>query len=110
MGACHAILIAGWSYFKTTVASALGISEIIVIAIIALIVLGPEKLPDVVVAVGRVMRELRAASNAVMREIHSEFEEPPPVLMRREQPAPPAAVAAPPDPDPGETSPPATRA
>jgi len=94
------------------VASTVGISEIIVIAVIALIVLGPEKLPDVMVAVGRVMRELRAASNAVMREIHADFEEPPPVLMRREQPTPPAAItsAVQQDPDAGEPRPPATRA
>jgi sec-independent protein translocase protein TatB len=95
-----------------------GISEIIVIAIIALIVLGPEKLPEVMVAVGRVMRELRAASNSVMREIHADFEEPPPVLMRRERPPAPTSITAtststsvaPPDPDPGEPRPPVPRA
>jgi sec-independent protein translocase protein TatB len=87
----------------------LGIGEIILLAIIALIVLGPEKLPEVVVVVGRVMRELRAASNAVLREIHADFEPAPPALMRRDDPTN-LRAADPGDPKTGESAPPSNQA
>ena len=45
---------------------------------IALIVLGPERLPEVLRTVGKVMRELRAASNTVMRELSGVLEDEPP--------------------------------
>jgi sec-independent protein translocase protein TatB len=43
--------------------------EVIVLLAIALIVLGPERMPQVVRAAGKIMRELRSASNMVMREL-----------------------------------------
>ena len=43
--------------------------EIIVILAVALIVLGPERLPEVMRAAGKIMRELRLASNTVLREM-----------------------------------------
>lgn len=46
-----------------------GFMEIIVLLAIALIVLGPERMPEVIRAAGKIMRELRAASNTVMREL-----------------------------------------
>jgi hypothetical protein len=49
----------------------LGIFEIILFLIIALIVIPPDDLPQVMRAAGKVMRELRLASNTVMREISS---------------------------------------
>jgi Tat protein translocase TatB subunit len=49
--------------------------EIIVLLAIALIVLGPERMPEVIRAVGKIMRELRAASNTVMRELTEGFED-----------------------------------
>jgi Sec-independent protein translocase protein TatA len=47
----------------------LGIVEIIVILAVALIVIPPEHLPDVMRATGKVLRELRLASNMVVREL-----------------------------------------
>jgi mttA/Hcf106 family len=47
----------------------LGIFEILLFLAIALIVIPPDDLPQVMRAVGKVMRELRLASNTVMREI-----------------------------------------
>ena len=54
--------------------------EIIVLLAIALVVLGPERLPDVLRTAGKVMRELRAASNTVMRELTDVLEEQPPSI------------------------------
>jgi Sec-independent protein translocase protein TatA len=48
-----------------------GIGEIIVLLVIALIVIPPEKLPDVMRGAGKLMRELRLASNLVMHELTS---------------------------------------
>ena len=47
----------------------LGIFEIILFLIVALIVIPPDDFPQVMRAVGKVLRELRLASNTVMREI-----------------------------------------
>jgi sec-independent protein translocase protein TatA len=49
--------------------------EIVVVAIIALIVLGPAKLPDAAKAVGKGMREFRSALN----DDHDDRDEPKPV-------------------------------
>lgn len=54
----------------------MGIFEIIVILALALIVVGPEGLPDLLKTAGKVLRELRAASNTVMREITEATDEP----------------------------------
>ncbi len=58
----------------------LDLVEIIVLLAIALVVLGPERLPDVIRTAGKVMRELRAASNTVMRELTDVLEEQPPSI------------------------------
>jgi Tat protein translocase TatB subunit len=49
----------------------IGLPELIVILIIALIVVGPERLPDLVKALGRSMAELRNAAN----ELKASFDE-----------------------------------
>jgi len=54
----------------------LNILEIVLLLAVALIVLGPERLPEVLQTVGKVMRELRAASNTVLRELSEVAEEP----------------------------------
>ena len=98
----------------------LGIFEILLFLIIALIVIPPDDLPQVMRAVGKVMRELRLASNTVMREISGaigddapfnilppRFDDPhpPPVPPSSPSPAPPAFLA----PDP-QSQPPAESA
>jgi sec-independent protein translocase protein TatB len=71
----------------------LGIVEIIVILVVALIVIPPDNLPDVMRATGKVLRELRLASNMVMREIGGALDqqppprsEPPPINMMKPGP------------------------
>jgi Sec-independent protein translocase protein TatA len=69
----------------------LGIAEIIIFLVIALIVIPPEHLPEVMRTVGKILRELRLASNTVLREISGAIDEPysrPPL-----PPAPPSAPA-----------------
>lgn len=80
--------------------------EIVIVLAIALVVLGPERLPEVLRTVGKILRELRAASNTVMRELSDVLEEqpsrvdpaaPPPLEdpARATRPAVPQPVAAP---------------
>jgi hypothetical protein len=71
----------------------LGIFEIILFLVIALIVIPPDDLPQVMRAVGKVLRELRLASNTVMREISGAIGEDSPYNLlppRFDDPLPPA--------------------
>jgi Sec-independent protein translocase protein TatA len=54
----------------------LNIFEILLLLALALIVVGPERLPEVLQMVGKVMRELRLASNTIMRELTEVADEP----------------------------------
>jgi sec-independent protein translocase protein TatB len=78
----------------------LGIVEIIIFLVVALIVIPPEHLPEVMRTVGKILRELRLASNTVLREIGSAIDEPPPYMRplppspRSPAPAPPASAPA----------------
>lgn len=80
--------------------SSVGPTEIILILIVALLVFGPQKLPEVGKSIGRGLREFRRAS----QEMKDEFigglddESPPP-------PTYPTAVAPPPDADAAATTP-----
>jgi Sec-independent protein translocase protein TatA len=77
----------------------LDLFEIILILAIALIVVGPERLPEVMRTVGKVLRELRLASNTVLHELTDVLDEPRPNI-----PSPPKsspqAVQPPPPPQP----------
>jgi Tat protein translocase TatB subunit len=55
----------------------LDLFEIVLILALALIVLGPERLPEVLRVAGKILRELRLASNTVMRELTEAIEEEP---------------------------------
>ncbi len=55
----------------------LGISELIVILVIALIVFGPGKLPQVGKALGSSLREFKKATREITAEIEDEEEDPP---------------------------------
>ena len=82
--------------------------EIIIILVVALIVIGPERLPEVMRTVAKVMRELRAASNSVLRELSDAMEEmpapPPPATrpVREIGPKPVEPVMQPPTHTPNE--------
>ncbi len=47
----------------------IGVPELIVILVLALVVFGPGKLPDVGKAIGKSIREFRNASNEVKGEV-----------------------------------------
>lgn len=51
-------------------------SEIVFLLLIALVVLGPEKLPDAIRKFGRVYGELRKMANGFQGELRSAFDEP----------------------------------
>ncbi|MEY4362299.1 MAG: putative Sec-independent protein translocase protein TatB [Actinomycetota bacterium] len=51
-------------------------SEIVVILLLALIVLGPEKLPEAIRRFGRVYGELKRMSRGFQTDIKSAFEDP----------------------------------
>jgi Tat protein translocase TatB subunit len=55
----------------------LDLFEIAIILAVALIVLGPERLPEVMRTAGKILRELRLASNTVLHELTDVLEEPP---------------------------------
>lgn len=48
-----------------------GVSELFVILLLALIVLGPDKLPDAARKIGNVVGELRRMSSGFQDEVHS---------------------------------------
>ena len=54
------------------------------ILVVALIVIPPENLPDVMRAAGKILRELRLASNMVMRELSGALDQQP---MERTEPS-----------------------
>jgi Sec-independent protein translocase protein TatA len=68
----------------------LGLFEIIIILAVALIVLGPERMPEVVRLAVQILREVRTAANEAMREITEAIEQEPPPPHQPEHP--PAAV------------------
>jgi Tat protein translocase TatB subunit len=71
----------------------LGLFEIIIILAVALIVLGPERMPEVVRLAVQVVREVRTAANEAIREITEamEQENPPPAPHYDAEPPPPPA-------------------
>jgi sec-independent protein translocase protein TatA len=52
--------------------------ELLVILVVALLVLGPKKLPEIARSLGRGMAEFRRASNEFTRTLSASIEEPPP--------------------------------
>jgi Sec-independent protein translocase protein TatA len=73
----------------------LSIFEILLVLIIALIVIPPEHLPEVMRTVGKMLRELRLASNMVLHELSGSIESPPadPAAGRPPASAPPTEPA-----------------
>ena len=78
--------------------------EIVIILAIALIVIGPERLPEVLRAVGKILRELRLASNTVLHELTDALEESPAPPTPK---LPPPAVPLAPKSEPPAVQPPA---
>ena len=86
----------------------MGIVEILLFLVIALIVIPPDDLPQVMRTVGKVMRELRLASNTVMREISGAIGDDSPFNIlppRFDDPHPPTPPATPTPPAPAFLAP-----
>lgn len=55
----------------------IGPAEILVVLVVALIVLGPNRLPDAARSLGKAMAELRRVTSGVQSEVRDAFAEPP---------------------------------
>ena len=71
----------------------IGMPELLVILVVALIVLGPKRLPEIARSLGKGMAEFRKASSEFQRTISASLEEPPPAAPPR-KPEPEAAKVA----------------
>lgn len=79
----------------------IGAPELIFILLLALLIFGPKRLPQLSRTLGKGMAEFRRASTELQRAIHTEIEEPPaerrPVWSAPPEPRlPPARAAEPP--------------
>jgi Tat protein translocase TatB subunit len=72
----------------------IGMPELLVIMVIALLVLGPKRLPEVARSLGRGMSEFRRASSELRNSLTQPVEEPP----KPERESAPAAQEEPPKP------------
>jgi sec-independent protein translocase protein TatB len=80
----------------------LGLFEIIIVLVVALIVLGPERMPEVVRLAMQVIREVRTAASEAMREITEAMEqETPPRDTPPQDPPGPTDFQPGPPPDKG---------
>jgi Tat protein translocase TatB subunit len=52
----------------------IGMPELVVILVVALLVLGPKRLPEVARSLGRAVAEFRRQSNEVMDELHAQLD------------------------------------
>jgi TatA/E family protein of Tat protein translocase len=55
----------------------IGTSELLIIMVIALLVFGAKRLPDIGMSVGKGIREFRRSLNEIQRTIESQTPEPP---------------------------------
>jgi sec-independent protein translocase protein TatA len=67
--------------------------ELIIILVIALLILGPGKLPDVGAALGRSIREFRKAASDVEEATKVDVSPKPPPASPAQTPAPPTPTA-----------------
>ena len=77
----------------------MGVFEIIIILAVALIVLGPERMPEVARLVVQILREVRTAAHEAMREITEAIEQENPPAQDAEPPPPPVEYPPAPPPD-----------
>ncbi len=87
----------------------LGIPEVIFILVLALLIFGPKRLPEIGRTIGRGMSEFRKASNDLKRTINTELalDEAPvaPILRQPRLETPPMTLARTPHPAMEETEP-----
>jgi len=80
-----------------------GMHELLVILIVALLVLGPKRLPEIARSLGKGMAEFRRASTEFQRTLSASLEEPPPAAPPRQPAMPPEKPAEPAAPAPPKT-------
>jgi sec-independent protein translocase protein TatB len=83
----------------------IGFSEILLIFIVALVVLGPEKLPRVVREVGRWVGRARAMARQFQEQLEEEVDNDRRTPRRTEPMRPVGGTPPPPTPDPAEPAP-----
>lgn len=81
----------------------IGMPELLIILVVALLVLGPKKLPEIARSLGRGMAEFRRASTELRNTLTAPLEEPPQAPSTPSSP-PPAAEPAAPDEEPKKPS------
>ena len=69
--------VSGVTFFEELPMFGIGMPELILIAVVALIVLGPKKLPDLAKSMGRAVREFKKATSELKEtlQVDSEFSE-----------------------------------
>ncbi len=75
----------------------LGFSEILVLAVLALILLGPEQLPDVARKIGRFVNELKKTTDGLKEEFRNTGLDPSRLLDEIKRESPPQAPAQAPE-------------
>lgn len=85
----------------------LGFGEILIILILALVIFGPRRLPEMGRTIGKSLRELRRATSDLRTELESDIEPPAETAeqRRRRLAARKAKVESPPVPPEGEPPP-----
>jgi TatA/E family protein of Tat protein translocase len=68
----------------------IGMPELLIILVVALLVLGPKKLPEIARSLGRGMAEFRRASTELRNTLTAPLEEPPQTPNERPAPQPPS--------------------
>jgi sec-independent protein translocase protein TatA len=63
----------------------LGFGEILIILVLALVIFGPRRLPEMGRTIGRSMRELRRATSDIRTELETDLDEPPAVTAEERQ-------------------------
>lgn len=76
-----------------------GSAELLVIMVVALIVLGPARLPEAARQIGKTMREIRKVSDGFRSEMKAALDEPDTSYLQRPPLAPPPSSAATAEPD-----------
>ena len=70
----------------------IGPAEIIIVLVIGLIVLGPNRLPEAARQIGKAMSEFRKVTSGLQAEVRDAFAEPTPGSPQPQNPPPPLPV------------------
>jgi sec-independent protein translocase protein TatA len=85
----------------------LGFGEILIILVLALLIFGPRRLPEMGRTIGRSLREFRRTTSEIRSELEADLDDEPPrvtveerarkIEERKARPLPPAEDSTPPD-------------